>query len=119
MRPRQSRLRAVLGDRGDDKGGDALFLCPHGDLGRDARLGGVGHADVGGNLAAVDGLAEELERVCRLVDGYVGTLDWLQRENLGELLGSLCNTSSLVCQPHKLEKLGSDCFGSRKGGGNE
>ena len=38
--------------------GHVLFLCPHHDLARHARLSGVRHSDVSHHLAARDGLAE-------------------------------------------------------------
>lgn len=81
-----SRLR----NRGHHQRGNTLLLGAHRDLGRDAILGAVGHPDVGHDPAAADGLSEELERVCGLVDGGVGALEGLQREGLGQLLGRLC-----------------------------
>lgn len=64
----------ALSNRRDDLSGDILLLGPHHDLARHARLAGVGHPDVGHNLAARDGLAEQFERVRRGVYGYVCAL---------------------------------------------
>ncbi|KUI62008.1 hypothetical protein VP1G_11359 [Cytospora mali] len=51
-----------LCNRGHHQRGDTLLLGAHRDLGRDAALGAVRHPDVGHDLAAADGLSEELER---------------------------------------------------------
>lgn len=66
----KSRLK-TLSDRCQHGSGNALLFCPHGDLGRDAALAGEGHLDESGHPAAGYGLAEELERVCAVVQGDV------------------------------------------------
>lgn len=76
-RPRPHASTNFLGNRCHDERSHALLLAPDRDLGCHARLGGERHPDIGHNLAAVDRLAQKLERVRCLVDGHVGALEWL------------------------------------------
>lgn len=70
--------REALRHRGHNERGDAVLFSAHRDLGRHTALGAEGHAHVGNDFAAVDGLAEKFEGVCCLVDWDVGAFEWLE-----------------------------------------
>ena len=68
---------------------NAILLASHIDLDRDAALRREGHLHQRRHLAAVQGLAVELERVRAGGEGDVGAVEGLEGEGLRDLFGCI------------------------------
>lgn len=71
--PKSKSLR----DRRCYHGSHILLFTTYNNFGRNARLRGVHHPDIGNDLSAVDRLTQQLELVGGLTDRYVGAFQRL------------------------------------------
>jgi hypothetical protein len=76
----------TLSDRGKHRSSNSLFFCPDSDLGCDAALARECHLDESGHPATGDGLTEELQGVCAVVESNIGSFQRLKGKGSDQLL---------------------------------
>lgn len=81
-----SLKRKALSDRGKHRSSNTFFFCPDSDLGCDAALARERHLDERSHPATRDGLTEELQGVCAVVESNISSLQGLEGECSDQLL---------------------------------
>lgn len=76
----------TLSDRGKHRSSNSLFFCPDSDLGCDTALARERHLDQSSHPATRDGLTEELQGVCAVVESNISPLQGLEGKGSDQLL---------------------------------